>query len=75
MKYKSSDHSQLDPEHGEEHCSQLQGAVDGVLQDRQINDNRIVDGDRELPRRWTGFTQPATLNETPSRGMHGSGET
>ena len=46
-----------------------------VLQDRQINDNRIVAGDRELLGPSTGFTQFATLNETPREGCTWSGET
>ena len=46
-----------------------------VLQDRQINDNRIVAGDRELLGPWTGFTQFEILNEPPPKGCTWSGET
>ena len=35
----------------------------------------FVDGDRDLPRPWTGFTQFATLNETPPKGGSWSRET
>ena len=45
-----------------------------VLQDRQINDNGIVAGDRELLGPWTGFTQFEILNETPPKRQPGPNE-
>ena len=75
MKYKSSDHSQGDPNMEKSTAVNFKERWTMFLQDRQINNNTIVDGDRELPGRWTGFTQSATLNDPPRELCTGSRET
>ena len=42
-----------------------------VLQEKRINDHRIVDVDRTLSGSWTGFTKFMLLNEKPPQGFCG----
>ena len=45
-----------------------------VMQERRIDDNRNVDGSRELSDSWTGFTQFTLLDEEPPDRKMWSGE-
>ena len=44
-----------------------------VAQEKRIDDNWNVDGDRNLSDSWTGFTRFTLLNETPPEGYMWSG--
>ena len=44
-----------------------------VLSEKQIEDYWNVEGDRELPDSWTGFTRFIVLNEKPPDGFQWSG--
>ena len=44
-----------------------------VLWEKQIDDDRNVDGERELSDAWTGFTRFILLNERPTEGYSWSG--
>ena len=39
-----------------------------VMQERRIDDDRNIDGPRDLSDYWTGFTQFALLEEKPPKG-------